>query len=851
TVPAGVLSYVDDNVVNDTTYTYFVNAIRQTVNSVSTRGASATPRRSIQYDTLQGPRALIPESGAKSVLNPTRFVWSKPRGAQWYQVQIAQGNDMSNVVRTYVVDDETPIGLSLTFRQNYCWRVRAFNFNNKTPWSAVNQFTLGTSCAGNTLNLTQASDRLSAPTFEWKSGGPVTVEFWNYVTTANLGSQNITLRAGPDDATNRFLVHGPFRDGNIYWDYGNINTSGRISTDYKPYLDKWTHVAVVSNWTTFKAIYLDGKLAASSEVADDPKNLTGLIIGISHFGKIDDFRVWNVVRTPEEIYASMAKNIDPGTKNLATYYRLNEPLNDTIVADQGYIAAAGYLSRKAARIASDAPINCPSTTTLPALQLVSPADKGAASFPQPDLTWTGVTSASAYEVQVATTADFSQLVFVTANVGTNAVTALGLAPRTTYHWRARAVNSLATGPWSNVRSFVTDSVCGSNTVVFDGSIGATVSDFILPAGSAVTVEWWQRVDSADVRTSSAFAIGTKDDVNNRCQAHVPWSDRKIYWDYGNINAGGRLVGDYSTSLNKWTHVALVSDGASYKAIYLNGQLQVSEERAMPVTALTQLRIGQQAGGGSFVKSSMREFRVWNRVRTPEEILRYMNDRIDTHPNLLGSWHMDEGAGSTAREARRTDTVVMGAVFNKLPTWRTASMPVRLFTPIIIGPDTVAPGDTVLYSSNTPLNGLHSWSAPASATTWPGPGPWTVNTKWSPSDTALAISFTYVTPDGCVTTVSKRVVVMPVSTVAPTESGFRCSMSPNPASSEVLVRISGADAVRISIQDMLGRELMTTSHEIPASDAVVRLSLREFPSGVYVVKCSSGAHAQDLILNIVR
>ncbi|MFM8472863.1 MAG: LamG-like jellyroll fold domain-containing protein, partial [Candidatus Kapaibacterium sp.] len=418
---------------------------------------------------------------------------------------------------------------------------------------------------------------------------------------------------------------------------------------------------------------LDGKLAASSEVADDPKNLTGLIIGISHFGKIDDFRVWNVVRTPEEIYASMAKNVDPGTKNLATYYRLNEPLNDTIVADQGYIAAAGYLSRKAARIASDAPINCPSTTTLPALQLVSPADKGAASFPQPDLTWTGVTSASAYEVQVATTADFSQLVFVTANVGTNAVTALGLAPRTTYHWRARAVNSLATGPWSNVRSFVTDSVCGSNTVVFDGSIGATVSDFILPAGSAVTVEWWQRVDSADVRTSSAFAIGTKDDVNNRCQAHVPWSDRKIYWDYGNINAGGRLVGDYSTSLNKWTHVALVSDGASYKAIYLNGQLQVSEERAMPVTALTQLRIGQQAGGGSFVKSSMREFRVWNRVRTPEEILRYMNDRIDTHPNLLGSWHMDEGAGSTAREARRTDTVVMGAVFNKLPTWRTASM----------------------------------------------------------------------------------------------------------------------------------------------------------------------------------
>lgn len=851
TVPSGILSYVDDKVMNDTTYTYFVNAIRQSVNSVSTRGASATPRRYERYDSLQGPRALIPESGARSVPNPTRFVWSKPRGAQWYQVQISQGTDMNNVVRNYVVDEETPIALSLTFRQNYCWRVRAFNFNNTTPWSAVHPFTLGTSCAGNTLNFTQASDKLTAPTFEWKSGGAVTVEFWNYVATANLGSQNAALRAGADDATNRFLIHAPFRDGNIYWDYGNINTSGRISTDYKPYLDKWTHVAVVSNGTSFKAIYLDGKLVASSEVADDPKNLTGLILGLSHFGKIDDFRVWNVVRTQEEIYGSMAKNMDPGTKNLATYYRLNEPLNDTIVADQGYIAAAGYVSRKAARIASDAPINCPSTTTLPALQLVSPADKGIAVFPQPELTWTPVTSASSYEVQVATSSDFSTIVHATSNAFGTVETALGLAPRTTYHWRARAVNSLVTGPWSAVRSFITDSSCGSNTLAFDGSIGATVTDFTFPSGSAITVEWWQRVDSADVRTSSAFAIGTKDDVNNRCQAHVPWSDRKIYWDFGNIGAGGRLVGDYSKSMNKWTHVALVSDGSGFKAIYLDGRLQVSEERAMPVTALQQLRIGQQAGGGSFVKGSMREFRVWNRVRTPEEIVRNMNERIDRHPNLLGSWHMDEGSGTTAREARRIDTVVMGAVFSKSPTWQTTSIPVRLFTPVIIGPDTVKPGDTVMYSSNTPLNGMHSWMTPSGTLMWPGSMPWSVNTRWAPSDTALSIRFTYTTTDGCVTTVSKRVVVMPLSSVSAHDALFQCSISPNPASTDVLLRVRGADNLRVTLRDMLGRELMTASHDHLASDAVLRLPIGDYPSGVYVVKCSSGGASQDLILNIVR
>lgn len=852
TVGTTILSYVDDNVTNDTTYTYFVTAIKNAVSSVSTRGASATPGRRIKYDSLQTPRALTPEANAKTVPNPTRFVWSNPKGAQWYQVQIAQGTDMRNIVRNYVVDSETPIALSLTFRQNYCWRVRAFNFNNTTPWSAVNPFTLGTSCAGNTLNLAVASDKLSAPTFEWKSGGATTVEFWNYVSTANLSKQNVALRVGPDDATNRFLIHAPFRDGNIYWDYGNINTSGRISADYKPYLDKWTHVAVVSNGTTFKAIYLDGQLVASSEVADDPRNLSGLILGISHFGKIDDFRVWNVVRSGEEIYNSMAESLNPGTKNLATYYRLNEPLIDTIVADIGYIAAPGYVARKEARVASDAPINCPSTATLPALQLVSPADKGKATFPQPQLTWTAVSAASSYEVQVSTNADFTSVLFATVNAFATAETALGLAPRTTYYWRARALNSLATGPWSGVRSFTTDSICPSGVALFDGSLSATVSDFVVPSGSAVTIEWWQKVDSTDMRATSAFTIGVKDDVSNRCQAHVPWNDKKIYWDFGNINAGGRLVGDYSKSFNKWTHVALVNDGARFKAIYVDGQLHVSEERATPITALSQLRIGQLAGGSTFVKGSMREFRVWNRVRTAEEILRNMNERIDTHPNLLGAWHLDEGLGSVARESRQVDTVGMAAVFSKTPVWRAETTPVRFFTPQISGPDSVRPGDTVLYSSNTPFIGLRAWAVPANTALWPGPNAWSTYTTWSASDTAVYISLNYTTADGCIATATKKVIVLPLSSVFETSDSFACRVWPNPASSELRLMVKSFSPVRISLRDILGREITSSSLDAAGDqEQLLVMPILNVQSGVYTLRCSSGEQTRDIVVQIVR
>jgi hypothetical protein len=93
--------------------------------------------------------------------------------------------------------------------------------------------------------------------------------------------------------------------------------------------------------------------------------------------------------------------------------------------------------------------------------------------------------------------------------------------------------------------------------------------------------------------------------------------------------------------------------------------------------------------------------------------------------------------------------------------------------------------------------------------------------------------------------------MPLSSVSAHDALFQCSISPNPASTDVLLRVRGADNLRVTLRDMLGRELMTASHDHLASDAVLRLPIGDYPSGVYVVKCSSGGASQDLILNIVR
>ncbi|HLX60679.1 MAG TPA: MBG domain-containing protein [Planctomycetota bacterium] len=83
--------------------------------------------------------------------------------------------------------------------------------------------------------------------------------------------------------------------------------------NYAPYLDKWTHVALVSAGVggNFKAIYLNGQLVASASSSDGPQvPISILQVGHSaadpvgsthHHGIIDDFQIYNRVLSAYEI----------------------------------------------------------------------------------------------------------------------------------------------------------------------------------------------------------------------------------------------------------------------------------------------------------------------------------------------------------------------------------------------------------------------------------------------------------------------------------------------------------------------------------------------------------------------
>ncbi|MBI4346268.1 MAG: LamG domain-containing protein [Elusimicrobia bacterium] len=150
---------------------------------------------------------------------------------------------------------------------------------------------------------------------------------------------------------------------------------------------------------------------------------------------------------------------------------------------------------------------------------------------------------------------------------------------------------------------------------FDGATGEVrVKEFVWEGGP-ITVSFWNRVDPGQERQATLFSLGAPDGAI-RAQAHAPWVDGNLYWDYGAVSGQGRLAVPYREHLGRWTHVVLVSSGAGggFRAVYIDGELRASAHRSDgPTGALRGLRIGRRHAG------SVAEFRIERRVLAPAQI----------------------------------------------------------------------------------------------------------------------------------------------------------------------------------------------------------------------------------------
>jgi hypothetical protein len=145
----------------------------------------------------------------------------------------------------------------------------------------------------------------------------------------------------------------------------------------------------------------------------------------------------------------------------------------------------------------------------------------------------------------------------------------------------------------------------------------------IPAASSITISYWEY--EGGYYNSSAFSIGQAVDPN-RLQAHSPWSDGNIYWDYGDSGAGGRVSVSYSSQISKWSYVSLEFDAATTAhTIYLDGSSAVSSNSSSaPSSTETGIDIGVY--GSNFLNASLDEFRVSTVARSSDWVTAEYNNQ---------------------------------------------------------------------------------------------------------------------------------------------------------------------------------------------------------------------------------
>jgi|GEM_PF-511459 len=856
TVRPTVHAIVDDPLVNDRLYYYAVTAFKDTRESIYSAIAIADPTHQIAGSVLQRPRLLSPDNGASGIPLPTEVVWRTVPGAELYQVQIAADAGCTDVLTNELVREPHLLTLDVVdYARTYYWRVRTFNNSGVGQWSDVWSFSTGQSCANSALVFKGKAESAVLDTgFVW-AGGPVTVEFWTYMKSTDLGSSSIFGVGYSDNTSNRFQAHAPWSDGTLYWDYGNTREKGRITADFKPYLDRWTHVALVSNGSNFKAIYLNGALAASGTSADNPGKLDSLRIGSAARGvypskaTLDEFRIWSRARTQSEIQHDMNRALDFAPGLVARYH-----------FDEGSGAVAEGLSSPPAQVLSatewtesGAYISCVSTPDLPAPVLRLPtagADipPGAATL----FTWSSVEGAGAYWIEIAETASFSAPVVSVDNLPSPWHTYGALQGDRTYYWRVRAIGPNGPGEWSAAASFTTSTSCGGRSLVLDGTGNIAEIPTFEWGSRAATVELWLFVDSADVRNSWLFYTAPGDSAT-RFSSHAPWSDRKLVFDFGVYGNKGRIQVDYAPYVGKWTHVAMVSNGKDFKAVYLDGQLAGSAASASRLRNPRRgLVIGGVRNGSRFFKSRLTEFRVWNVPRTAAAIREDMYRRLDgPRSGLVGYWPFD----GTIVDSTVRDLSGFGndAIMRNGPIWDSATpfpgpLPVAITGPAEVLHDTAG----VVYSAPAGA-GEYQWVV-IGGTIVSGQSTASITVDWGGGPEGLVALV--AAPTGCDLTTVLPVAISDGTVGVETGAGVsaRLAVHPNPTNGQIEVPVTLVRPIHASltIHDIRGVQVAVVAEgTVQSGTTTFRYDGSALPPGLYVVKLTTADGYFTRMVTIVR
>lgn len=158
----------------------------------------------------------------------------------------------------------------------------------------------------------------------------LTIETWIYIPGTG-GSNQIAIGFGPSSTTFSYFQ---FRDGNEFRFIINNEPPG---LSFTPNFNEWFHAAATHNSaTSARTLYINGTAVDTTNSSTNPSSgvvTLGRRSGASDLyfdGRLQDVRVWNTVRTQQEIADNLNRRLDGNESNLILNYPLSEGIGDAV-----------------------------------------------------------------------------------------------------------------------------------------------------------------------------------------------------------------------------------------------------------------------------------------------------------------------------------------------------------------------------------------------------------------------------------------------------------------------------------------------------------------------------------------
>ncbi|MGE0079581.1 MAG: LamG-like jellyroll fold domain-containing protein [Bacteroidales bacterium] len=399
-------------------------------------------------------------------------------------------------------------------------------------------------------------------------------------------------------------------------------------------VDKWIHVAGTYDGTTAK-LYVNGDLVVSKNASSYTAGGSTLSIGIRSSGSymfkgmVDECRIWDRALDQNELQNQMHALLDGTQAGLKAYYQCNEESGTSLVDKTNAYNATIY----------GTPTWAESYALCPFLLNVTNVKENSFS-----VNWKDVKGAESYSVDVDDNSDFSSPIvsaWVPSSIGTSSNFFATLTNGVKYYYRVRVLVNGLFSPSSEVKSFM---LAPGNSLFFDGA-----DDFVsIPAlgtQADFTFETWF---NASVFTSGDYNGLFNTDSYTTGSPHIQFFNGQLGLWIGGCSEN--IISDYNFNPNRWYHVAITySSTNKVFNLYVNGNLAntVTISSTAPVANFTVARMGSYLGSRYF-KGQLDEYRIWNVVRTEDEIKNNISkELVGNELGLLVYYNFDEGVASSA------------------------------------------------------------------------------------------------------------------------------------------------------------------------------------------------------------